>query len=56
VFGGQSFGGLVFNLATVYELCSDKSETLKAELVDVVAKEPATGHQNLDRPNADFKL
>ncbi|KAF7589469.1 hypothetical protein BBP40_004267 [Aspergillus hancockii] len=56
VFGGQSFSGLVFNLATVYELCSDKSETLKAKLVNIVAKGPATGDINLDRPNADFKL
>ncbi|KAE8412878.1 hypothetical protein BDV36DRAFT_46999 [Aspergillus pseudocaelatus] len=56
VHGGQSFGGLIFNLSTVYELCSDKSAQLKAGLVDLVAKEPATGHTNLDRPNADFKL
>ncbi|KAE8348276.1 hypothetical protein BDV28DRAFT_100312 [Aspergillus coremiiformis] len=56
VHGGQSFGGLIFNLSTVYELCSDKSGPLKAGLVDLVAKEPATGHTNLDRPNADFKL
>lgn len=54
--GGQSFGGLIFNLSTVYELCSDKSGQLKAGLVDLVAKEPATGHTNLDRTNADFKL
>lgn len=56
VRGGQSFGSLIFNLSTVYELCSDKSGQLKAGLVDLVAKEPATGHTNLDRSNADFKL
>ncbi|GAB1211784.1 hypothetical protein ATERTT37_000908 [Aspergillus terreus] len=52
----NSFGSLVFNLSTVYELCSDKSPNMKAELVDVISKQPVTGHTNLDRPNADFKL
>ncbi|KAI9372685.1 hypothetical protein BJX61DRAFT_428710 [Aspergillus egyptiacus] len=50
------FASLVFNLATVYELCSDKAMQLKHELVETIAKQPVTGNTNLDRPNADFKL
>lgn len=52
----QSFYSLVFNLSTVYELCSDKADQLKTTLVDTVAQQPVTGDINLDRPNADFKL
>ncbi|PLN79840.1 hypothetical protein BDW42DRAFT_119094 [Aspergillus taichungensis] len=52
----HSFGGLVFNLATVYELCSDKSSKLKTGLVETVARQPITGQTNLDRPNSDFKM
>ncbi|KAL4915346.1 hypothetical protein BDW62DRAFT_126491 [Aspergillus aurantiobrunneus] len=52
----HSFPSLVFNLATVYELCSDKSVQLKHGLVEVIAKQPITGHANLNRLNADFKL
>ena len=52
---GRSFHALTFNLATVYELCSDKSRARKGELVDRVA-------QNLleagggERVGGDFKL
>ncbi|KAL2810642.1 hypothetical protein BJX63DRAFT_305579 [Aspergillus granulosus] len=52
----HSFSSLVFNLATVYELCSDKSIQLKTGLVEAIAEQPITGHTNLDRLNADFKL
>ncbi|KAK1139609.1 hypothetical protein N8T08_000614 [Aspergillus melleus] len=52
----QSFYSLVFNLSTVYELCSDKADKLKTTLVDTVAQQPVTGDVNLDRPNVDFKL
>ncbi|RDW86367.1 uncharacterized protein DSM5745_03009 [Aspergillus mulundensis] len=52
----HSFSSLVFNLATVYELCSDKAVQLKHTLVENIAKQPVTGHTNLDRLNADFKL
>ncbi|KAL2854413.1 hypothetical protein BJY01DRAFT_205585 [Aspergillus pseudoustus] len=52
----QSFPSLAFNLATVYELCSDKSVQLKTGLVEAIAEQPVTGYTNLDRPNADFKL
>ncbi|KAL5338722.1 hypothetical protein BJX70DRAFT_192478 [Aspergillus crustosus] len=51
-----SFSSLVFNLATVYELCSDKAVQLKQGLVEAIAKQPVTGDTNLDRLNADFKL
>ncbi|KAJ0424154.1 hypothetical protein BJY00DRAFT_13737 [Aspergillus carlsbadensis] len=52
----HSFSSLVFNLATVYELCSDKSVQLKTGLVGAIAEQPVTGDTNLDKPNADFKL
>ncbi|GAD99136.1 conserved hypothetical protein [Paecilomyces variotii No. 5] len=54
--GNNSFQSLTFNLATIYELCSDKSRNLKLHLADEVAKQPHTGDTNIDRPNADFKL
>ncbi|KAL2868275.1 uncharacterized protein BJX67DRAFT_52200 [Aspergillus lucknowensis] len=56
IYTHHSFSSLVFNLATVYELCSDKSMQLKTGLVEAIAKQPVTGHTNLDRFNADFKL
>ncbi|KAL4885074.1 hypothetical protein BJY04DRAFT_158927 [Aspergillus karnatakaensis] len=52
----NSFSSLVFNLATVYELCSDKAVQLKQGLVEDIARQPVTGHTNLDRLNVDFKL
>ncbi|KAL3493850.1 hypothetical protein BJX62DRAFT_68412 [Aspergillus germanicus] len=52
----HSFSSLVFNLATVYELCSDKSAQLKTGLVKAISEQPITGNINLDRLNADFKL
>lgn len=52
----QSFTGLIFNLSTVYELCSDNAGHLKGQLAATVAAQPASGQTNLDRPNADFKL
>ncbi|GKZ40397.1 hypothetical protein AbraIFM66951_000160 [Aspergillus brasiliensis] len=56
VHANHSFSSLVFNLSTVYELCSDKSTKLKTDLVETVARQPVTGTTNLDRPNGDFKL
>lgn len=52
----HSFASLTFNLATIYELCSDKSTSLKRQLAEAVAKQPVSGEVNLDRPNSDFKL
>jgi tetratricopeptide (TPR) repeat protein len=56
VAANHSFGSLVFNLSTVYELCSDKASILKTSLAESVAKQPISGDLNLDRPSADFKL
>lgn len=56
VSANHSFSSLLFNLSTVYELCSDHSGKLKWQLVDTVAQQPVTGDTNLNRPNADFKL
>ncbi|PYH41378.1 uncharacterized protein BP01DRAFT_305912 [Aspergillus saccharolyticus JOP 1030-1] len=52
----HSFPSLVYNLSTIYELCSEKAGKLKAELVETVARQPARGDLNLDRPSADFKI
>ncbi|RHZ74461.1 hypothetical protein CDV55_108126 [Aspergillus turcosus] len=56
VAANHLFGSLVFNLSTVYELCSDKAGILKTTLAESVAKQPISGDINLDRPSADFKL
>lgn len=56
VSANHSFSSLLFNLSTVYELCSDQSVRLKSQAVDMFARKPVTGHTNLNRPNADFKL
>ncbi|ODM19202.1 hypothetical protein SI65_05819 [Aspergillus cristatus] len=56
VSADHSFSSLIFNMSTVYELCSDKSGQMKAGLVETVARQPISGHANLDRSNADFKL
>ncbi|CAG8269820.1 unnamed protein product [Penicillium salamii] len=52
----HSFGSLVFNLSTIYELCSDNAGYLKGQLAETIAKQPVTGQTNLDRPNSDLKL
>ncbi|KAJ5648254.1 hypothetical protein N7490_004626 [Penicillium lividum] len=52
----HSFGSLVFNLSTVYELCSDNAGQLKGQLAATVASQPVSGQTNMDRPNTDFKL
>ncbi|KAJ5390654.1 uncharacterized protein N7496_001722 [Penicillium cataractarum] len=52
----HSFGSLIFNLSTVYELCSDSAGTLKGKLAATIAEQPVSGQTNLDRPNTDFKL
>lgn len=52
---GRSFHALTFNLATVYELCSEKGSQRKADLVERVSKgieENAGG----ERSAVDFKL
>ena len=52
---GRGFHALTFNLATVYELCSEKGKAKKGEMADRVAQmseDKAKG----ERRNADFKL
>ncbi|KAK2783466.1 hypothetical protein FQN51_004335 [Onygenales sp. PD_10] len=52
----HSFQSLTFNLATIYELCSEKSRLFKSELTERVARQPASRYSNWERPNADFKI
>jgi tetratricopeptide (TPR) repeat protein len=56
ISANNSFGSLIFNLSTVYELCSDSAGKLKGQLAATIANQPVSGQTNLDRPNADFKL
>ncbi|KND89449.1 hypothetical protein TOPH_05799 [Tolypocladium ophioglossoides CBS 100239] len=55
VNSGLSSHTLLFNLSTVYELCTEKNRNLKMKLADRVAgmEESPTGWEKL---NADFKL
>ena len=48
---GRSFHALTFNLATVFELCSEKGRERKGELVERVEREGMG-----ERGAADFKL
>jgi hypothetical protein len=52
---GHSWRGLTFNLATVYELCTERSRALKISLVERVAglREEGRGSEGV---NGDFKL
>ncbi|KAJ5188516.1 hypothetical protein N7491_004840 [Penicillium cf. griseofulvum] len=56
VSSNHSFGSLIFNLSTIYELCTDSATHMKGQLADMLSKQPAIGHTNLDRPNSDLKL
>ena len=47
---GVVFPGMVFNLATIYELCGDTAKKLKMELTEKVAA------QGKEMTNAVFKL
>ncbi|KAL2138689.1 hypothetical protein VTI28DRAFT_6362 [Corynascus sepedonium] len=55
VDSGRSSHTLLFNLSTMYELCTDKSRVLKARLAEKVA---AMGDraEGWEKTNADFKL
>ncbi|KAK3935937.1 trafficking protein particle complex subunit-like protein [Diplogelasinospora grovesii] len=55
VDAGQSSHTLLFNLTTMYELCTERSRTLKLQLAEKVAdmKETPSGWE---KANADFKL
>ncbi|MCJ1473748.1 hypothetical protein MMC13_002399 [Lambiella insularis] len=55
VQGGQGFGALLFNLATVYELCSEKARGLKMGLAERVAGWEGRS-VGWERGMGDFKL
>ncbi|CAN8102447.1 unnamed protein product [Discula destructiva] len=55
VEGGCSSRTLLFNLATMYELCTDRSKSLKASLAAKVARMEAST-KGWEKSNADFKL
>ncbi|KAI9714071.1 MAG: hypothetical protein M1812_006518 [Candelaria pacifica] len=52
---GNSFHGLTFNLSTIYELCTEKSRTLKLELAEKIAAQ-SENEAGWEKQNADFKL
>ncbi|EFX00046.1 hypothetical protein CMQ_7048 [Grosmannia clavigera kw1407] len=55
VDAGYSSHTLLFNLSTMYELCSDRSKSLKQQLAQRMAdRTPST--DGWERVNADFKL
>ncbi|KAI5299738.1 Small subunit processome complex component [Ascosphaera pollenicola] len=57
VENNHSFQSLIFNLATIYELCSERSSlALKMTLTETVARQPSSGEVNVERPNAEFKI
>lgn len=51
-----SFQGLTFNLATIYELCSENSNALKFGLTEQISKHPHSPSRNWERPSVDFKI
>jgi tetratricopeptide (TPR) repeat protein len=53
---GNSFQSLILNLATLYELSSDKSRELKIALAGKVAQQDASSERGWTKTNADFKL
>ncbi|KAI0541521.1 hypothetical protein GGR58DRAFT_456349 [Xylaria digitata] len=56
VDAGQTSHTLLFNLTTMYELCSDRAKTLKMRLAERVADIEPTPGGGWERANADFKL
>ncbi|KAF3767151.1 hypothetical protein M406DRAFT_345310 [Cryphonectria parasitica EP155] len=52
---GYSSHTLLFNIATIYELCTDRSRSLKAKLAEKMAGMEATT-RGWEKSNADFKL
>jgi trafficking protein particle complex subunit 12 len=56
VENGEGYGTLTFNLATIYELSSEKSRDLKMRLADRVASQNGTMLRSHGKMNADFKL
>ncbi|KAJ3568983.1 hypothetical protein NPX13_g6234 [Xylaria arbuscula] len=62
VDAGQTSHTLLFNLTTMYELCSDRAKNLKMRLASRVARLEAPamaegrGGGGWEKTNADFKL
>jgi trafficking protein particle complex subunit 12 len=52
---GQTSHTLLFNLCTMYELCTDRAKQLKMSLAEQVANMEATSY-GWEKTNADFKL
>lgn len=55
ISSGQSFPTLIFNLSTIFELCTDRSRSLKLVLAEKIARKDEEG-TGWERGNADFKL
>lgn len=52
---GHSFPSLIFNLSTIYELCTEKSNGLKMDLAAKLADQEGSSI-GWEKLNADFKL
>lgn len=52
---GQASRTLLFNLSTMYELCTDRAKSLKTRLAERVANREPNPH-GWEKTNADFKL
>ncbi|KAI1342557.1 hypothetical protein F5Y15DRAFT_308915 [Xylariaceae sp. FL0016] len=55
VNAGQTSHTLLFNLTTMYELCTDRAKSLKVQLAERVAGMAPSAH-GWEKTNADFKL
>jgi trafficking protein particle complex subunit 12 len=53
---GNSFQSLVINLATLYELSSDRSRELKVALAGRVAQQDANSERGWTKTNVNFKI
>jgi len=52
-----AFQGLLFNIGTIYELCSERTQQLKSNLAQNMSnKTPATASGGWERANFEFKL
>lgn len=56
VSAGQTSHTLLFNLTTMYELCSDRARALKTRLAERVAETSPRLGGAWEKTNADFKL
>ncbi|KAK1755487.1 tetratricopeptide repeat protein 15 [Echria macrotheca] len=56
VAAGRSSHTLLFNLTTMYELCTEKARTLKLQLAETVAARSGETLGGSEKTNADFKL